>query len=556
MSSGQTPQDGSGSGSASAAVAPVPKQQPAATTAMNASPFVVPGMQSNPVAISNTTAAPPQAATNPNSNVFPYGPPTSYPSAQTASNPFFAAMTGLNPFGPSALSNASNNTNPFASPGPSPTRPTFLISTPRGPAPARQKVWPHFGPGPASPTKPVSPKSPIAVRAPFATRKPQILASVNSRKVQAGRISKDSALTEAQKKRLSREGIVLGKSTAARVQPHANRLLNLPGELRNRIYHYCLVDTKQALLHHRPRVATLRSRTREDRTRPMAFADTASDDTKATSARESNRPSMALTQVCQQLRAEFFPLYYEKQEIGMDLKDVLKYIDTFIHTSMLTKEQFEGKDWPFKGNLTIALSDKISDDEKKGMEMWPLLEVWANSIQIQAGFGCYAARDALARPEGEAKDMYRLFGRKVLPDRTCSAMSRTWRMAMRYRMLESVVLHRDPPPKQLSTGWQPSNRPGTFVHTTVGGQIVNRDQGTVTTRPYIHLIYRYECAEDWMRFPDVGSTPPPNWLRERGFENMEFFEVKVSCGYPKDEEVMADQPEDLSAVGSLHPERD
>ena len=56
----------------------------------------------------------------------------------------------------------------------------------------------------------------------------------------------------------------------------------------------------------------------------------------------------------------------------------------------------------------------------------------------------------------------------------------------------------------------------------------------VGTMPYIHIIFHYECAEDWMEFPHVVDTEASEeWLEEHGFDEMEFFDVKVSCGYPK-----------------------
>ena len=278
--------------------------------------------------------------------------------------------------------------------------------------PTLQKTGPQFGPGPASPVKPGSAASldsklRVVIRAPYEERKLLIAASLNARKVRTGRISRPPTLTPAQKKRLAREGIVLSQHTVATTARNqsASRFLSLPGELRNRIYEWCLAGTKQALVTHRPRVSTLRERTRSDRTRPLAIGDVDSDDNLATSTRVCLRPAVGLTQVCRGLRKEFLPLYEMAQEIGVDLTDVGKFVDTFFNTSALTPEQFDAKDWPFKANLTIALDDKLSEDEKKGLEILPFLDVWTNSEQIMAGFGCYIERVGPHRSEGEAKDM-------------------------------------------------------------------------------------------------------------------------------------------------------
>ncbi|KAF2634363.1 hypothetical protein P280DRAFT_463682 [Massarina eburnea CBS 473.64] len=280
--------------------------------------------------------------------------------------------------------------------------------------------------------------------------------------------------------------------------------LTLPGELRNEVYRHCLEGGEQTLVHCRPRFATLRSCTRQDRCRPITFGDNECDDKKATSKRTTSRPAWGLTQVCRQIRSEFFSMYLEKQEIGLDLTDLVRillshYIDHLYHTSLLTQEQFAEKDWPFKANLTIALSDVISQEEKSGIDLWPFLEVWANSVQVSCGFGCYSKRAANRRPEGESRDLYRLFGRLVLDDRSCTDMNRLWRLTMRQSILESIIVYRDPP-------------------------------GVLG--PHFHIIYRYEYAEPWMTFPGINDRIPAGWLEERGFVNMEVYKVKVSRGYP------------------------
>lgn len=45
------------------------------------------------------------------------------------------------------------------------------------------------------------------------------------------------------------------------------------------------------------------------------------------------------------------------------------------------------------------------------------------------------------------------------------------------------------------------------------------------TRPYIHLIFKKDKAEAWMT--NFESTVPMGWLGLRGFDSMDYFEVKV-----------------------------
>jgi hypothetical protein len=51
---------------------------------------------------------------------------------------------------------------------------------------------------------------------------------------------------------------------------------------------------------------------------------------------------------------------------------------------------------------------------------------------------------------------------------------------------------------------------------------------TLETKPFIHILFRSECAEAWMTqlVSDVPKTPV-DWLATRGFGEMEYFDVKV-----------------------------
>jgi hypothetical protein len=223
------------------------------------------------------------------------------------------------------------------------------------------------------------------------------------REIDSGRIEK-AMTTIGQKKPVPILKFFQG--IRARKKPNQeSRLMNLPAELRNNIYDFALEEQHQALLAHRPRRATLRPRTRVDPTRRLFYGNARSRDN--TRYRRDNRPYAGLTQVCRQLRSDFFPLYHEHQEIALNIRDMNKYVETFFNPSMLTAEQSDPNktDRPYKGNLTIGLGDQITEDEKEGLEFWPFLVVWANSAMIQAGIGRYSASRHTPRPAGEAEDL-------------------------------------------------------------------------------------------------------------------------------------------------------
>jgi hypothetical protein len=127
--------------------------------------------------------------------------------------------------------------------------------------------------------------------------------------------------------------------------------------------------------------------------------------------RDSNRPFVGLTQVCQQIRKEFYAVYIANQEIGMDLTNTSKYMETFFNpnVSLCYADAIDpsGKNMPFRGNITIAVSEKILPIEKTvgWIDALPLLMTWANSTHIEAGFGRYSRYDYRPQADGEAKDL-------------------------------------------------------------------------------------------------------------------------------------------------------
>ncbi|KAG9185793.1 hypothetical protein G6011_07124 [Alternaria panax] len=329
----------------------------------------------------------------------------------------------------------------------------------------------------------------------------------------------------------------IGTSGQALQKPF--RFMDLPGELRNEVYMHTHGRPKQALLVYRPRIASLRPRTRLDRGRTLASdlasqeqdEEISSADNKSgrpskskakTELRETNRPFWGLTQVCRQLRIEYRPIYMAKQEIGMDLTEMVDYLQTFYPTaadvvSQLAPPGERQNDAPFVGNLTIAVGDKANDLERAvdGIEVFPLLDIWSNSLKIEAGFGRYLKANYVPETDGEAKDLYRLFGRRVLKNRSCSGMNNLWRSILRSRSLASVRIHRKPAPNAAASA------PAMAV---VGTQLLV----PAAAKPYVHIVFKADAAEPWMtEFESVVPKTPNNWLAERGFGAMEYFEVKV-----------------------------
>lgn len=176
---------------------------------------------------------------------------------------------------------------------------------------------------------------------------------------------------------------------------------------------------QQALLVHRPKTSTLRSSTRMARSSPGKYCepeDPEKDRKTSTSiqaqlTKESNRPFVNLTQVCKQIRKEFYPMFASNQEVGVDLIYIAEYARTFFNPDQpmlyANREDTTGKNMPFWSNITIAVSDMAYPIQKAPgyIDVLPFLHVWANSCHIQAGFGRYTRRGYIPQADGEAKDL-------------------------------------------------------------------------------------------------------------------------------------------------------
>ena len=105
---------------------------------------------------------------------------------------------------------------------------------------------------------------------------------------------------------------------------------------------------------------------------------------------------------------------------------------------------------------------------------------------------------------------YRLFGRVVQQDGRCNGMNPTWRAILRARSLAAVRIHRKPALRAPA----PRNQ-----------SLPRLSSPLVAFRPFIHILFRRDAAAFWM--DREMSIVPLGWLEERGFGNMEHFEVKV-----------------------------
>lgn len=182
----------------------------------------------------------------------------------------------------------------------------------------------------------------------------------------------------------------------------------------------------QLVLVHRPRIASLRPRTRLDRSRTLPsdiaaqeYEERLSSDSSITNGSESeniprktSRPFWGLTQASRQLRYEFRPIYLINQEIGLDLNNISGYFKAFYPSAAkeLAKIGPSGEresTLSFVGHVTVALGETANKEERgpKGIEVLPLIEVWANGFSMQAGFGRYATSGHQWPVDAETKDL-------------------------------------------------------------------------------------------------------------------------------------------------------
>lgn len=100
-------------------------------------------------------------------------------------------------------------------------------------------------------------------------------------------------------------------------------------------------------------------------------------------------------------------------------------------------------------------------------------------------------------------------------------MNSNWRTILRNRALASVTLHRKPAAVMMPiTSLPPGRARARALVRNPGATHVLADP-----KPFIHMLFRPDCAEDWMTKDE--SDIPDGWLAARGFDDMEYFDVKV-----------------------------
>jgi hypothetical protein len=100
-------------------------------------------------------------------------------------------------------------------------------------------------------------------------------------------------------------------------------------------------------------------------------------------------------------------------------------------------------------------------------------------------------------------------------------MNGVWRTILRNRQLASVTLHRKPAAIMVKVANLPLGR----ARTRALAAVPPPTEVSVDPKPFIHILFRPECAQPWMT--QEVSAIPAGWLHARGFSAMEYFEIKV-----------------------------
>jgi hypothetical protein len=119
-----------------------------------------------------------------------------------------------------------------------------------------------------------------------------------------------------------------------------------------------------------------------------------------------------------------------------------------------------------------------------------------------------------------------------MKNRQCSGMNHLWRTILRTRSLASVTLRRKPASQIMdvaslvAAGVPVNTVPPNLARPLPVGSVA------VEPKPYIHILFRAECAEAWMTQLESEIPKDPDWLLQRGFAGMEHFDVKVGVAPP------------------------
>ncbi|KAF9697529.1 hypothetical protein EKO04_004116 [Ascochyta lentis] len=149
-------------------------------------------------------------------------------------------------------------------------------------------------------------------------------------------------------------------------------ILNLPGELRNKIYEFCQEEGTVCLRLHAEPVD-------QDKRHGPAYSQQFSK----------------LLQVCHQLRSEFVAIYREKSVVEIQSVDLPSYLDVFLAPASLNHENAIG-------NLIIGLHHREQDH---GIDILPLLRLIRESKYLQVQIKLYFYENEL--PDGDIHTWFR-----------------------------------------------------------------------------------------------------------------------------------------------------
>ena len=286
------------------------------------------------------------------------------------------------------------------------------------------------------------------------------------------------------------------------------------------VYECIVADMKQEVLVHCPRRASLRPRLAipkyTDFEEPTGLTKNGTKRKPKDALPDLSRQYYSLTQVDDMIRDEFNPIHVRHQEIGIDLTQVTHYIHYFINPPGIA---IPGRDI-LNANITVVIHNSVKDASLP--DLLPLLEIAASSCHVSVGFARYDIDTSPLYFRGaynpdldvELRDLYRLLGRKVLPNRKCSAGNSNWEAILRSGSLAAVRICRQPQP-----GVQHTVMPIHPSHLHLFG---NRH---LRWRPYIQILFKRQFALPWMTSDN--SSIPAGWLNQHGFDRMQYFSVKV-----------------------------
>ena len=106
-------------------------------------------------------------------------------------------------------------------------------------------------------------------------------------------------------------------------------------------------------------------------------------------------------------------------------------------------------------------------------------------------------------------------------------MNQDWRSILRNRELASVRIHRKPYVNAVLVQWR-------WIEVPRGASTSGRPIVQMFMKPYIEIVFKKEYADKYLF--DIEEADPEDRLLGFGFEDMEFFDIRV--GVETDEAFM------------------